>query len=153
MSYPTKLMFVAGALVFGIVAGTSLADTGIGDKFWQWRDAQGIAFTDDEKRIPETYRDQAIRRDFEDMLEKRTEMIISEKDQLELLNRQLKALKYHLPRRTSFTCGRPYITTKERRDHKVDGQSLNSLFYVIKDSCGEELGAFLEKPEVYMELK
>ncbi len=152
MSYLTKLMLLAGALVIGLIAGTAIGDTDLPGKFWQWRDAQGVAYTDTESRIPKTYKERAIRRDFEKMLEKRTEMILSDMDQRGLLQARLEKLRTEAPAPVVEVCGPPFTVTKERRDHKVNGQSLNSLFYVIMDSCGKEVAATTQRIDLYLEL-
>lgn len=94
MSRLTKLTFLTGAVILGMIAGTAIADTGVTDPFFHWVAKNGaLAFTDDESRIPKTYREEAVLRQFERTLEKRTQMIITERDQRERLEKRLDYLR------------------------------------------------------------
>ena len=84
--------WVISAAVLSVIVGTCISDA-FGETIWRWTDSVGAAFTDNENRIPEMFKDQAIRLDFEKMLEKRTQMIITEKEQMERLQKRLDHLK------------------------------------------------------------
>ena len=84
--------WVISAAVLSVIVGTCIRDA-FGETIWRWTDSVGVAFTDNENRIPEMFKDQAIRLDFEKMLEKRTQMIITEKEQMERLQKRLDHLK------------------------------------------------------------
>ena len=94
MSYLTKLIFLTGALIVGLVAGTAFGDTKTADTFFQWVTKTGaIAFTDDFSHIPEMFKDGAVEREFNAMLEKRTQMILSEKAQRDKVQKRLDHLR------------------------------------------------------------
>jgi len=145
MSRNTALFLIL-ALSLGVaflVARSVTAATGSSKVFHQWTLPNGdIMVTDDAARIPVKYQDIAVKRSFVqvDKDAKVTEMVIPSADYAAALeanltrSRKLAARMATVPR--AEECDGPITVAQERRDHEERGNSYNSLFYVVRDSCG-----------------
>ena len=79
--------------MLGIIAGTALADTEVGDRFFSWADDSGaIAFTNIDRRIPVAYRPSVVVREFSE-LKASTVVAIPIETYRKLLNDRLNSLK------------------------------------------------------------
>ena len=94
MSRSTRNTFVLSALLIGGILGAAIADTATADTFFTWVAKNGeIAYTNIKERIPAMHRDEAVEIDFEALVDRRTEMIITAKEQRDRLNQRLDYLR------------------------------------------------------------
>ena len=146
------LILALGLGVVFFIAGSSDAAEPSGE-FYQWTLPNGdVMVTDDAKRIPAMYKDIAVKRSFAQVGEdaKITEMTIPGADYAAALEASL-ARSRKLAARTATSprvegCEGPITVAQERRDYVERGNSYNSLFYVVHDSCGNEVSATRTNP-------
>lgn len=94
MYQSTKYILLAAVLGLSIIATTAVGDTKVGATFFSWLAEGGeLAFTNIKERIPVKYKDDAGEKAFEDMVDRRTEMIITAKEQRERLQTRLDYLR------------------------------------------------------------
>lgn len=127
-----------------------------GGTFFQWTDANGVVgLTDDAERIPPLYRDRAVERRFEDLEDRRTVGVVPAVEYEAALVRALERQR-DLIDRTMVNpnrlrdCTDPVTVTRERRDHQERGHRLNSLFFVVRDACGDVISETREQPQVWI---
>ncbi len=152
------LAFGLGVILF---FATTVEASETSGEFYQWTlSDSGISVTDDVKRIPAKYQDIAVKRSFTDLAEvvKATEIIIPSADRTAALEasldrgRKLAARLATTPR--TERCDGPITVAQERRDHTpkatswTGSNSYNSMFYVSRDSCGDEVSVTLTNPHV-----
>jgi hypothetical protein len=137
------LILALGLGVVFFIAGSSDAAEPTGDTFYQWTtDGGDVSTTDDPKRIPAKYRDVAIERSFAQVGKdaKVTEMVIPAAEYQAQLEASLERLRRLAARTTTSPriegCDGPITVAQERHDYEERGNSYNSLFYVVKDACG-----------------
>jgi hypothetical protein len=152
----TTLLIVALYLIF---APGAKSDT-LPGVFYQWVAEDGtIEHTDDPKRIPVLYRDLAVKRKFATIHESQTTRldITDEERALQIQTRltaarQTAARLANVPEVEEKECPGPSTITQERRSRVVNGNQLNTTFYVERDPCGNEIGAYVINPRPYIEL-
>lgn len=127
--------------------------------FYQWTDSDGVvSMTDDVKRIPPAYRDTAAERRFEDIKDRRTPVTVPAADYEAALTASLERQRA-LNSRTTVNpnrlrdCTGPVTITHERRDYQERGQSLNSMFFVTRNACGDEIAVTREQPRLRVDLE
>lgn len=121
--------------------------------FYQWVDNDGVtSVTDDVKHIPAMYRDRAVARNIAEVGEdaKVTEMVIPGADYAAALEASLERSRKIAARiQTSPRvegCNGPITVSQERRNYEERGNSYNSMFYVVKDACGNVTSVTRENP-------
>jgi hypothetical protein len=139
------VLIVILALGLGVVffiAGSSDAAEPSGD-FYQWTLPNGdLAMADDAKHVPEMYKAVAVKRTFAQVGEdaKVTEVTVSGADYQASLEASLERYRRIAARTTTSPsvegCEGPITVAQERHDYEERGNAYNSLFYVVKDSCG-----------------
>jgi hypothetical protein len=136
------LILALGLGMVFFIAGSSDAAEPSGE-FYQWTLPNGdVNMTDDVKRIPAMYKPIAVKRSFAQVGKdaKVTEMTISGADYAASLEQSLTRARKTAERSAVYptpdTCNGPITVGQERRDYEERGNSYNSLFYVVRDSCG-----------------
>jgi hypothetical protein len=108
--------------------------------------------TDDAKRIPAKYKDIAVKRSFAQVGKdaKVTKMAISGADYAAALEESLERSRKIAARTTTSPsapeCTGTITVAQERRDYVERGNSYNSLFYIVHDSCGNEVSMTRTNP-------
>jgi hypothetical protein len=146
------LILALGLGVVFFIAGSSDAAEPSGE-FYQWTLPNGdIQMTDDAKRIPAKYKDIAIKRSFAQVGKdaKVTEVKVKADEYSAELQASLERLR-RLNDRTTTSPSAPECTgtitvAQERRDYVERGNSYNSLFYIVHDSCGNEISMTRTNP-------
>ena len=146
------LILALGLGVVFFIAGSSDAAEPSGE-FYQWTLPNGdVQMTDDVKRIPAKYKPIAVKRSFAQVGKdaKVTEMTISGDDYAAALEASLDRSR-KLAARTATSprveaCEGPITVAQERRDYVERGNSYNSLFYIVHDSCGNEVSVTRNNP-------
>ncbi len=153
------LILALGLGVVFLIAGSSDA-AGPSGEFYQWTLPNGdISMTDDVKRIPAMYKSIAVKRSFAQVSKdaKFTEMTIPGADYAAALeasltrSRKLAARTATKPRVEG--CSGPITVAQERRDYEERGNSYNSLFYIVHDSCGNEISVTRSSPRPFFEVE
>lgn len=128
--------------------------------FYQWILPNGdVNVTDDVKRIPAMYKSIAVKRSFAQLGKdaNMTEMTISGDDyaaSLEAsLNRSRKLAARTATRPSVEACDGSITVSQERRDYEERGNSYNSLFYVVRDSCGNVTSETRASPRIFFDVK
>lgn len=153
----TVLLALLGGAFF--IAGSSAAEE-TARYFYQWVDEDGVAAaTDDVKRIPSKYREAAQKREFAEVGEHAaiTEVTIPGADYQASLEaslerqRKVAARTVENPNRTE-DCDGP-VTVKQERHERVPANTswtgsntYNSMFFVVRDSCGNVKSITLQNP-------
>jgi hypothetical protein len=124
------------------IAGSSDAAEPSGE-FYQWTLPNGdVMMTDDAKRIPAMYKDIVVKRSFAQVGKdaKVTEMTIPGVEYHAALEASLERARKTAARTATNPrvegCEGPITVSQERRDYEERGNSYNSLFYIVSDSCG-----------------
>jgi hypothetical protein len=146
-----------GAVFF--IAGSSDAAEPSGE-FYQWTLPNGdVQMTDDVKRIPAKYKSIAVKRSFAQVGEdaKVTEMTIPSADYAAALEASLDRSR-KLAARTATSprveeCEGTITVAQERRDYVERGNSYNSLFYIVSDSCGNVVSETRSNPRIFVDVE
>lgn len=145
------MLMVLAALAFAMEANAGT--------FWQWTDDDGVvSVTDDVKRIPARYADRAVERQFEQIVDRRTPVTVPATEYEAALTRSLERMR-EVNARTTVNpnhlrdCTGPVTITKERRDYEERGQSLNSMFFVTRNACGDVISVTREQPRLRVDLE
>lgn len=157
------LPLVGGAF---FLVGSSAAEEPSGF-FYQWVDEDGVASaTDDVKRIPKKYRETALRRSFANAGKDVaiTEMTVPAAEYQAAVEASLERLRKNAaqtnenPNRIE-ACDGPVTVAQERRDRVsptsgwTGSNTYNSMFYVVRDSCGNVKSVTLTNPEPIVNLR
>ena len=137
-------------LIVAFVATVARADTVV----FKYTNASGVvSYTDDAQRVPEDFKTSAEKLTLEELVkyERFTPaQSASTTSRLEGL-REANATQAVNPNREK--CAGPVSVSQERRERTVDAsaswtgnQTYNSLFYVVRDSCGNEKSVSLVNP-------
>lgn len=135
------------ALLFAFFAVSAQAGT-----IYKWTEENGtFAVTDDIKRVPEKYRAQAVAgempaiKDYNRFTAVDTASLVS-------LNERLQKLSPESAVAVRDDECRGHATVEQvRRSHKERGNTYNSTFYVIRNSCGVVTSVTRANPQVYIE--
>jgi hypothetical protein len=156
MSRNTILLLILalglGALMMW--AGSSDAAEPSGS-FYQWTLSNGdVNMTDDVKRIPAEYRSIAVKRSFAQVGKDAnvTERVVPNADYQASLEKSLERSRKIAARTVTSPrvegCDGPITVTQERRGYEERGNAYNSLFYVVRDSCGNVKSETRQNPEL-----
>lgn len=144
---------ILGALACVAARHVSAAEPS--DSFYQWTLPNGdISMTDDVKRIPANYRDIAVKRSFAQVgrdanMAERTVPNAEYQASLERkLDRSRKAMARTAINARIEGCDGFITVGQERRNHKERDNTYNSLFYVVRDSCGNVKSVTRQNPEL-----
>ena len=151
------LILALGLGVVFFIAGSSDAAEPSGE-FYQWTLPNGdVNMTDDAKRIPAMYKDIAIKRSFAQVGEDAniTEMTIPGAEYQAALEASLERSR-KLAARTAVSprvegCDGPVTVGQERHDYVERGNSYNSLFYVVRDTCGNVKSVTRANPRLLLQ--
>lgn len=125
------------------------------DSFYQWTLPNGdVSMTDDANHIPVEFKDVAVKRSFSQVGKDAnvTEITIPGSEYQISLERSLERSR-EIEARTVTSplvegCNGPITVEQERRDHKERDNSYNSLFYVVRDSCGNVKSITRQNPQL-----
>ena len=119
-----------------------------------WTTEQGtLSFVDDPKKIPERYKEEAKQVELQSLRDysRFTAMGVSSKQFRETVRQSIA--RYRNLNRDSqpqrdfqSQCTGTLTIDRERRIHTENGQRLNSLFFIVRNSCGEEVSVTREQP-------
>ncbi len=135
--------------------------------FYQWTTEDGVlGMADDPKRVPSRYRGEAIKRTSSSIGKgvQVTEVAIPAAEYRVRIQASLKRLQVIRAATTVFPnqsegCDGPIVVTKERHTHTplstswTGTNTYNSMFYVVRNSCGERVSATLVNPEAEIEIE
>lgn len=152
------LILALGLGVVFFIAGSSDAAEP-SDAFYQWTLPNGdVMMTDDVKRIPVKYRDIAVERSFAQVGKdaKVTEVTIPAADYAASLEQSLDRARKTAERTVVVAseepCDGPVTVTQERHERTpratswTGSNTYNSMFYVMRDSCGNVKSVTLTNP-------
>lgn len=157
MSKNTVLVLI---LAFGLgvvlcIAGNSDAAEPSGE-IYQWTLPNGdVSMTDDAKRIPAKYKSIAVKRSLAQVGKDAnfTEVVVPSDQHKQEIEDRLRHLRKAAARNATSLrvegCDGPITVAQERRDYEERGNSYNSLFYIIHDSCGNEVSVTRTNPRPF----
>lgn len=135
------------ALLFAFFAVSAQAGT-----IYKWTDEKGtFSVTDNIERVPVKYRAEAVAGEMPAIKDYDRFTAVTTSSRV-LLNERLQKLRTE--RKVAVRddeCTGHATVEQVRRAYKERGNSYNSMFYVIRNSCGVVISVTRANPQVYLE--
>ena len=121
--------------------------------FLSWTNSNGtVGMTDDLKRVPERYQGSVTTRSFDSVEFRFTPVVTSAAERQEQLTARLERQRRILSTPTEVNpnhiqdCAGPVTVSRTRLNHEVNGQKVNSTFFVTRNGCGDVVSLTQEQP-------